>query len=60
MVTTTAPRVHAGRPADPRSFAAYCRHRPAPLDGVERALLRLAWVHGRLRHRSRKQAAPRG
>ena len=36
---------------DPASFAAYMRHHPEPLDGVERVLLRLDWLRGRLAHR---------
>ncbi len=34
-------------PRDARSFAAYMQDRPAPLDGIERALLRLDWLRWR-------------
>ena len=36
---------------DARSFAAYMRDRPEPLDRVERVLLRLDWVVRRLARR---------
>ena len=41
----------ASRGEDARSFAAYLRDRPEPLDGVERALLRFDWVVRRLARR---------
>ena len=47
----TAPGARQGD--DPSSFAAYMRDRPAPLDGVERVLLRLDWVLWRLARRGR-------
>ena len=39
-------RQHArsATPRDARSFAAYMQDRPAPLDGIERTLLRLDWL----------------
>lgn len=37
---------------DARSFAAYMADRPAPLDLVERTLLRLDWLIRRLRARA--------
>ena len=43
----------ARRGEDARSFAAYMRDRPEPLDGVERALLRLDWIVWRLTRRRR-------
>ena len=33
------------------SFSTYMRHRPEPLDGVERLLLRLDWLRWRFAHR---------
>ncbi len=59
MATTSAAPVHERRDAaarrgeDARSFAAYMRDRPEPLDGVERALLRLDWIVWRLTRRRR-------
>ena len=44
-------RAAARRDEDARSFAAYLRHRPEPLDGVERALLRLDWLRWRFARR---------
>ena len=41
----------ATRGKDARSFAAYMRHRPEPLDSIERVLLRLDWLRWRLGHR---------
>ncbi len=35
---------------DSASFATYMRHRPEPVDGVERSLLRLDWLRSRLAH----------
>ncbi len=53
MASLTASRAHPRRGEDARSFAAYLRDRPVPLDGVERALLRLDWVVWRLARRGR-------
>ncbi len=59
MATPSAAPVHERRDAaarrgkDARSFAAYMRDRPAPLDRVERILLRLDWVVRRLARRGR-------
>ncbi len=41
-------RARSATPRDARSFAAYMQDRPAPLDGIERALLRLDWLRWRL------------
>ena len=45
----TAPAARRGD--GPSDFAAYMRHRPEPLDGVERVLLRLDWLRWRLGRR---------
>ncbi len=56
MVALLVSRIRSAAPLsrdgdDSASFATYMRHRPEPVDGVERSLLRLDWLRGRLAHR---------
>ncbi len=53
-VATRRPAPGARQDDDPASFAAYLHHRPEPLDGVERVLLRLDWLRWR---RGRRRSA---
>ena len=48
MVAMTTSRACIGQHGQSHSFAAYMQHRPDPLDGIERALLRLDWLRWRL------------
>ena len=48
MVAAPLSRARISQHGQSRSFAAYMQHRPAPLDGIERALLRLDWLRWRL------------
>ena len=48
MLAMTSSRARIGQRTQSRSFSAYMQHRLDPLDGIERALLRLEWLRWRL------------
>ena len=50
-MSTRRPAPGARQGDAPSSFAAYMRHRPEPMDRIERALLRLDWLRWRVARR---------